>query len=31
VAGAVSAERVFELVRHLTERDREIVLRLYEQ
>jgi Replication-relaxation len=27
----VSAERVFALVRHLTERDREIVLRLYDQ
>jgi len=26
----VSAERVFELVRHLTERDREIALALYE-
>jgi hypothetical protein len=31
VAGAVGAERVFELVRHLTERDRKIVLRLYQQ
>jgi hypothetical protein len=27
----VSAERVFELLRHLTERDRELVLRLYGQ
>lgn len=27
----VSVERVFELLRHLTERDRELVLRLYEQ
>jgi hypothetical protein len=27
----VSAERVFELARHLTERDREIVLALFEQ
>jgi Replication-relaxation len=27
----VSAERVFELARHLTERDREIAYRLYEQ
>ncbi len=27
----VSAERVFELARHLTERDREIARRLYDQ
>jgi hypothetical protein len=27
----VSVERVFELARHLTERDREIALRLYDQ